>query len=122
MANPFSYGIRKKFFSGYSRYDRPTEEGGLAMGGLFRALRCDRKRAVRLPLRLEILEDRTLLSGIATPDYVIFHGSSGGGGVATPYGNPRPTGLMPSPIRHAYGFGQISYDGTRIAIAMLHAY
>ena len=61
------------------------------MGGVFRALRCDRKRAVRLPLRLEVLEDRTLLSGIATPDYVIFHGSSGGGGVATPYGSRGPT-------------------------------
>src|SRR5690349_1179489 len=92
------------------------------MGGVFRVLRCDRKRAVRLPLRLEVLEERTLLSGIATPDYIIFHGSNGGGGVATPYGSPGPTGLMPSQIRHAYGFDQISYDGTGTTIAIVDAY
>ena len=53
------------------------------MGGFFHAFRCDRKRPGKLPLRFEVLEDRTLLSGFATPDYVIFHGNSGGGGAST---------------------------------------
>src|SRR4029077_260635 len=63
-----------------------------------------------------------LLSAFAIPDYVIFHGSNGGGGVATPYGRPGPTGVMPSQIRHAYGFDQISYDGTGTTIAIVDAY
>src|SRR5437660_5892234 len=90
------------------------------MGGFFHAFRCDRKRPDKLPLRFEVLEDRTLLSGFATPDYVIFHGNSGGG--ASPLGSPGPTGLMPSQIRHAYGFDQISYDGTGTTIAIVDAY
>jgi len=91
------------------------------MGGFFRAFRCDRKRPGRLPLRFELLEDRTLLSGFATTDYVIFHGHAGGG-VANPLGSPSPTGLMPSQIRHAYGFDQIGYDGTGTTIAIVDAY
>jgi hypothetical protein len=67
-------------------------------------------------LRVEDLEARDVPS-VATPDYVLHH--SGG---ATAFGSPAPTGLSPSAISHAYGFDQVSGDGTGTTIAIVDAY
>jgi hypothetical protein len=85
-------------------------------------------RARKLALRLELLEDRTLLSGfaqsLANPGYIIYHPS----GSAGPLGTSGPTGTTPTQIRHAYGFDQISFpgaskaDGSGTTIAIVDAY
>jgi len=92
------------------------------MGVFFSSRNSTVKRPRRLPLRFETLEDRTLLSGFATTNHVILPSSHGGGGVATPFGNPSPTGLTPTQIRHAYGFDQLSLDGTGTTIAIVDAF
>jgi hypothetical protein len=93
--------------------------GGLDMGAILNSRISTRKRPRRLPLRLESLEDRTLLSGFASFDHVLYH--PGGGGI-TPFRGPGPSGLTPSQIRHAYGFDQINLDGTGTTIAIVDAY
>jgi subtilase family serine protease len=76
-----------------------------------------------LPLRFEVLEDRSLLSAFATTDYIILpHAGGGGGGGVTPYGSPSPTGLTPTQVRHAYGFDQLALDGTGTTIAIVDAF
>ncbi|HMC87942.1 MAG TPA: S53 family peptidase, partial [Gemmataceae bacterium] len=85
-------------------------------------------RARKLALRLELLEDRTLLSGfaqsLANPGYIIYHPA----GSAAPLGTPGPTGTTPTQIRHAYGFDQISFpgaskaDGSGTTIAIVDAF
>src|SRR6266852_3453269 len=91
------------------------------MGAFHSSRFLTRKGPRKLPLRFEVLEDRTLLSGFALTDYIISHNSGGGGGV-TPFSSPSPTGLIPSQIRHAYGFDQLSLDGTGTTIAIVDAF
>ena len=38
-----------------------------------------------------------------------------GGGTASPFGSPGPTGLTPTQVRHAYGFDQITFANGTIA-------
>jgi subtilase family serine protease len=97
---------------------------------LFRSSRRPTPRpfARQLRLRLEALEDRTLLSGFAgafaRPGYVIYHPAQ----TATPFGSPGATGTTPTQIRHAYGFDQITFpgnvkgDGSGTTIAIVDAY
>ncbi len=76
-------------------------------------------------LRLEFLEERTLLSGYARPTYVRLPLSGGG---ASPFGTGGPTGYTPAQIRHAYGFDQIIFpgnvpgDGAGTTIAIVDAF
>jgi hypothetical protein len=57
-------------------------------------------------LLVEMLESRDLLSGLHTNFVLLPHGG------AKPFGSPGPTGTTPAQIRHAYGFDQISFNGT----------
>jgi subtilase family serine protease len=85
-------------------------------------------RARKLHLRLEYLEDRTLLStsplGFATTNYIIENAT----GTVAPLGTLGPTGYTPSQIRHGYGFDQISLpggksgDGSGTTIAIVDAF
>src|SRR5207244_13098393 len=55
------------------------------------------------------------------PVCVSFHADSVGG-EPRPLCSTGPSGLMPSQIRHAYGFDQVAYDGTGTTIAIVDAY
>src|SRR5438309_36933 len=87
-----------------------------------------RVRAHKTRLRLESLEDRTLLSdsglGLVLPNYIIDHPA----GMVGPLGTSGPTGYTPSQVRHAYGFDQISFpggvtaDGSGTTIAIVDAF
>ena len=85
-------------------------------------------------LRLETLEDRTLLNGTVEFDHIIFRGLQRNVPVL-PWGNrshvaaPQPlassppgTALAPVQIRTAYGINSISGDGTGQTIAIIDAY
>src|SRR5438445_2530192 len=75
-----------------------------------------RPRPVTTRLRVELLEDRTLLSlGVGqlaplppgfSPTYILKHADGVG-----PLATSSPTGHTPSQIRHAYGFDQIVFNG-----------
>jgi hypothetical protein len=71
---------------------------------------------------VELLESRNLLSTGFQPTYVLIpHGGP------TPFGTPGPTGYTPAQVRHAYGFDQISFngttgDGSNTTIAIVDAY
>ena len=71
-------------------------------------------------LRLDLLEGRDVPSAtaIALPDYVMVDKA----GTATPLDTAGPTGLTPTQIRAAYGFNQLSLDGTGTTIAIVDAY
>ena len=71
-------------------------------------------------LRLEFLEGRDVPSTtpIATPDFVVIDKA----GTATPLDTSSPTGLTPTQIRAAYGFNQLSLDGTGTTIAIVDAF
>jgi hypothetical protein len=79
-------------------------------------------------MRVESLEDRTLLSdfahSLAIPDYVLYHAP----GQVSPLGTTGPMGYTPSQIRHAYGFDQITLasgaagDGSGTTIAIVDAF
>jgi subtilase family serine protease len=96
----------------------------------FRSRSCPltRSQARKPRLRLESLEDRTLLSisasSLAQTDYLINHPA----GTASPLATAGPTGYMPSQIRHAYGFDQITLaggvagDGSGTTIAIVDAF
>jgi hypothetical protein len=72
----------------------------------------------RRRLFLEPLESRDLPSaGVFQPLYVLL--PQGG---ATPFGSPGPTGTTPAQIRQAYGFNQISADGSGTTIAIVDAF
>ena len=62
---------------------------------------------MRISLAVELLESRDLLSAGASPTYVILPHSG-----ATPFSSAGPTGTTPTQIRTAYGFNQISFNGT----------
>ncbi len=83
-----------------------------------RWLRPSRTARRRPRLDLERLETRDLLNASAVPTYVLI--PHGGG--ASPFGTGGPTGTTPTQIRHAYGFDQLSYDGTGQTIAIVDAY
>src|SRR5580693_2770839 len=73
--------------------------------------------------QIEALEAREVPAVMFTPDYVL-HNSSGS---ETPLGTTGPTGYSPSAIRQAYGFNQISFNGTAgtgagTTIAIVDAY
>jgi hypothetical protein len=105
----------------------PSKSKGLTM----KLFRCSRRPAPRfrpgtIPPRLEVLEDRTVLTGLgyAEPDYLVYappHGSK-------PLATPTPTGYTPRQILHAYAFDQIALpggaraDGTGTTIAIVDAY
>jgi hypothetical protein len=79
----------------------------------------------RARLRLEHLEDRTLLSGLGSihPSHVLKHPA----GVVAPLSTPGPTGYSPSQLRQAYGINQISFggvpgDGRGTTIAIVDAF
>jgi hypothetical protein len=79
-------------------------------------------RPVRRP-QIEALEPRDVPS-VVQPDYILYRP----GGV-TPFSTSGPTGLIPSQIRHAYGFDQIAFangtvagDGSGTTIAIVDAY
>ncbi len=91
-----------------------------------------RRGSYRPPrLRLEALEDRTLLSAtlpsvdpsVATPDYVVYHPSGN-----QPFQFPTPTGpvgFSPQQVQTAYGIDQlfgIIGDGAGQTIALVDAY
>ncbi len=76
-------------------------------------------------MRLELLEDRTLLTAQAAhPNYIVYHPADG----TQPYQFPGPVGYTPAQIRKAYGFdqiklpGNIAGDGTGMTIAIVDAY
>jgi subtilase family serine protease len=58
------------------------------------------------PPSLEVLEDRTVLSGVR-PLYQLVRASSG----VMPLASPSPNGYSPSQISQAYGFNQIQFGG-----------
>ncbi len=62
-----------------------------------------------LRLRLETLEDRTVLSPVIHPDYVVYNPN----GTATPTGQPSPwsTAFSPSQVVKGYGFDQVKVGG-----------
>jgi hypothetical protein len=64
----------------------------------------------RRPL-LEQLESRDLPS-VFHPTLVLVPHGNGGGSSLRPFGSPGPTGTTPQQIRHAYGFDQITFNGT----------
>ncbi len=73
--------------------------------------------------RIEALEARDVPAVMFTPDYVL-HNSSGS---ESPLGTTGPTGYTPSEIRQAYGFNQISFNGSAgtgagTTIAIVDAY
>jgi hypothetical protein len=86
-----------------------------------------RKRATRTsPLRIEVLEDRTVLTGLgfALPDHILYQPER----VGSPLSTSLPTGYTPAQIRHAYAFDQIALpggaaaDGSGTTIAIVDAY
>ena len=85
-----------------------------------------RSRLSTIPLRLEVLEDRIVLTelGYALPDYLVYNPTH----VANPLGTSVPTGYTPTQILHAYAFDQIALpggakaDGTGTTIAIVDAY
>ena len=90
----------------------------------FYASRNVRKQATRTrsktTLLLEFLEGRDVPSTtpMATPDFVVIDKA----GTATPLDTSSPTGLTPTQIRHAYGFDQVSLDGSGTTIAIVDAF
>ena len=85
--------------------------------------RANRNRPTnRDTLRLEALETRALLSlgppGFAVPNDVAMPTSES----ATPLANAGPTGYQPSQLAQAYGFNQISDNGSGTTIAIVDAY
>jgi hypothetical protein len=71
-------------------------------------------------LRVEVCEERVALSAVQ-PAYLL------GGSEITPFGTINPTGVFPTPIRHAYGFDAITFgsmvgDGTGQTIAIIDAF
>ncbi|HEV3440768.1 MAG TPA: S53 family peptidase [Gemmata sp.] len=73
--------------------------------------------------RVEALETRDVPTAVFTPDYVVLSGT----GSVSPLGTTGPTGYTPSEIRQAYGFNQISFNGTSgtgagTTIAIVDAY
>src|SRR5258708_3716837 len=93
------------------------------MFGFF-AARIARKQPIRkrsrTTVRLELLESRDVPSStpMATPDFVLIDKF----GTATPLTTAGPTGLTPTQIRAAYGFNQLSLDGTGTTIAIVDAF
>jgi autotransporter-associated beta strand protein len=82
-------------------------------------------RALTLgPLNAEVLEERVLLSTSVRP----VHEVVGAPGHAGPLGYPKPNGLQPAQVRHAYQLDQILFggsvvgDGTGQTIAIVDAY
>jgi hypothetical protein len=76
----------------------------------------------KLVLSIEDLEQRQV-PAVFVPEYVLAHHS----GAATAFGTTGPTGLSPAAIRHAYGFDQVSFNGTAgtgavATIAIVDAY
>jgi len=74
-------------------------------------------------LLVEDLESREVPTVYFAPDYVLDSNSTG----TTAYGSTGPTGLSPAAIRHAYGFDQVSFNGTAgtgagTTIAIVDAY
>ena len=74
-------------------------------------------------LRVEPLESRDVPTAVFTPDYVVLTPTNS----ATPFGTTGPTGYTPTEIRDAYGFNQISFNGTAgtgagTTIAIVDAY
>jgi hypothetical protein len=72
---------------------------------------------------IEVLESRDVPTVFLSPDYVVHTASNG----VTPLGTTGPTGYSPSEIRQAYGFNQISFNGTSgtgagTTIAIVDAY
>ncbi len=80
----------------------------------------------RALLRVELLEDRQLLSASAPDSVVAFPLGKSGGGTTT---TSLPPGFSPARVRHAYGFDQVTFssgtvkgDGTGQTIAIVDAY
>jgi hypothetical protein len=72
----------------------------------------------RATLRFEFLECRDVPSTTMLPDYVLMNKS----GAATPLATPGPTGMTPAQIHQAYGFNQVSLDGSGTTIAIVDAF
>jgi hypothetical protein len=73
--------------------------------------------------QVEVLETRDVPSAVFKPDYVVITAKNSD----TPLGTTGPTGYTPSEIRQAYGFNQISFNGTSgtgagTTIAIVDAY
>ena len=82
-----------------------------------------RPSGLKSALIVEDLESREVPAVYFTPDYVVDSPSNG----ATAYGSPGPVGLNPATIRAAYGFNQVSFNGTAgtgagTTIAIVDAY
>jgi subtilase family serine protease len=78
------------------------------------------RKRTKTSLQVEFLEGRDVPSttAVAQPDYVLIDKA----GTATPLDTASPTGLTPTQIRAAYGFNQLSLDGTGTTIAIVDAY
>ena len=93
----------------------------------FHRARSSRRRAVRpFQLCLELLEDRTVLSGFYEPQHLLVQTADGN---ASPLATASPTGLTPTKVRHAYGIDQLSFgggvipaDGEGTTIAIVNAF
>src|SRR5437660_1077479 len=78
------------------------------------------QRSFRSALRVEELESRTLLSAADAANLVFLPA----GQLASPSYNSgqSPGGYWPNQIRHAYGFDQLSVNGSGQTIAIVDAY
>ncbi len=75
------------------------------------------------PLRFEPLEQRALLDGSATFNYVIYHPIHAAGTHITPDSSPFPsTAYVPSQIQTAYGISGLADQGNGQTIAIVDAY
>src|SRR5258708_1459825 len=96
----------------------------------YRTKHHDPRKPGRLPVCrpcVEMLEERTLLTGSlpwAAPQYLLVQKA----GNSLPQSSATPVGLVPSQVRHAYGFDKIAFpggivgDGTGQTIAIVDAY
>src|SRR5437868_4733770 len=87
-------------------------------------MRLARLRSKRRPLQFEQLEDRLALSASAVSLRAFM--ASDLSAMKKPVGSSQPVGLIPTQVRTAYGFNNISFggvsgDGTGQTIAIVDA-